>query len=250
MRSSIVAAALLGVLLLTAPSPVLRADVWDKKTVVNFPEAVEVPGAVLEPGTYVLKLVDSPSNRNIVRISSEDERRVHSTILAIPKYRDRPADRTILTFDERPAGQPQALRTWFYPGDTTGQEFTYPEGRAVEIAQAVRRPATESPLPERRSVEAPTATAPEEGARKPSDAETADPGPLAAAQAPPPPSPPVTEQEKPAAREKAAPERQAPAGTAPAEMPQTAGELPLVALLGLLSAAAALVIRSFRARRV
>jgi hypothetical protein len=117
----------------------LFADAGNKKTTVTFPEPVEVPGAVLPPGKYVMKLLDSPSNRHVVQIAGEDEKRIYSTILAIPDYRPRPADRTVLTFYEMPAGQPQVLRAWFYPGDTYGQGFAYPRRRAIEIAQASRQ---------------------------------------------------------------------------------------------------------------
>src|SRR5438477_6758825 len=117
----------------TLPLPlanVARADAWNKKTIVDFSRPVEVPGVVLQPGKYVLKLVDSPSNRNIVQISNARENHVYATVLTIPAYRQQPADKTVFTFYEMPAGQPEALHTWFYPGDTYGQEFPYPKRRA------------------------------------------------------------------------------------------------------------------------
>jgi hypothetical protein len=35
----------------------------------------------------------------------------------------------------RPGDSPEALRAWFYPGNTVGQEFVYPRSRAKEIAR-------------------------------------------------------------------------------------------------------------------
>lgn len=137
--SPILRITLLGSFLLGAFSPLSRADAGNKKTYVTFHEPVEVPGAVLPPGKYVMKLLDSPSNRHLVQIADEDEKRVYSTILAIPNSRPQPTDRTVLTFYEMPAGQPQVLRAWFYPGDSQGQGFTYPRRRAIEIAQASRQ---------------------------------------------------------------------------------------------------------------
>jgi len=131
--------ALFGGFLFGAFSSISRADAGNKKTYVTFHEPVEVPGAVLPPGKYVMKLLDSPSNRHVVQIAGEDEKRVYSTILAIPNSRPQPTDRTVLTFYEMPAGQPQVLRAWFYPGDSQGQGFTYPRRRAIEIAQASRQ---------------------------------------------------------------------------------------------------------------
>jgi hypothetical protein len=37
-----------------------------------------------------------------------------TTILAVADYRNTP-DKTIVSFDERPTGQPEALKAWFYP---------------------------------------------------------------------------------------------------------------------------------------
>jgi hypothetical protein len=114
------------VLLCATLSPGVSADSWNKKTIVTFSDSVEIPGQVLPAGTYVFKLADSPSNRHIVQIWTGDESQVLATIMAIPNYRPDPPDQTIFEFDERPSNSPMALRSWFYPGDNTGQEFVYP----------------------------------------------------------------------------------------------------------------------------
>jgi len=36
-----------------------RADDYDKKTIVTLDQPTEVPGIVLEPGRYVIKLLNS-----------------------------------------------------------------------------------------------------------------------------------------------------------------------------------------------
>jgi len=102
-----------------------RADTWNKKTIVTFSDAVEIPGQVLPAGTYVFKLANSASDRHIVQIWNEDENQILATIFAIPSYRLDAPDRTIFEFDERLGASPMALRSWFYPGDNTGQEFVY-----------------------------------------------------------------------------------------------------------------------------
>jgi hypothetical protein len=63
-----------------------------------------------------------------------------TSILAIADYRGETPDKTIVTFDERPAGQPEALKAWFYPGDNSGVEFVYPKQRATELVQANPQP--------------------------------------------------------------------------------------------------------------
>jgi hypothetical protein len=102
-----------------------RADTWNKKTIVTFSDAVEIPGQVLPAGTYVFKLANSASDRHIVQIWNEDENQILATIFAVPSYRLDAPDRTIFEFDERLGASPMALRSWFYPGDNTGQEFVY-----------------------------------------------------------------------------------------------------------------------------
>jgi hypothetical protein len=115
---------------------VTRADEYNKKTVVTFNGPVEIPGKVLPAGTYVFKLFDSDSDRNIVQIWNKDETQLIATVLAIPDYRLTPADNPIITFEERAQGSPPAIRAWFYPGDNHGLEFVYPKTRATELAAA------------------------------------------------------------------------------------------------------------------
>jgi len=127
--------------------PSLQADTWDKKTTLTVTEPLEVPSCctpdhtvTLQPGEYVIVLVDSLSDRHIVRIFDKDEQHVMTTILAIPNYRLQPTGNTVFQFWEVPAGQPRALRAWFYPGDNFGQEFAYPKQTAAQIAAYVKTP--------------------------------------------------------------------------------------------------------------
>ncbi len=125
--------------------PRTMADTWDKATKVTFSGPVEVPGRVLSAGTYWFTLMDSPSNRNIVQIWNSDRTRLITMILAIPDYRLQPTGETVMRFEERPSNQPDALEAWFYPGDNFGQEFVYPQARAMELAQQARHPVLSMP---------------------------------------------------------------------------------------------------------
>lgn len=113
-----------------------RADQWNKKTILTFSQPIEVPGKVLPAGTYTFRLLDSMSYRHIVQIWNEDGTQLITTILAIPNYRLKPTEETVIKFHERPGDSPEALRAWFYPGDNFGQEFVYPKQRAIQLAQA------------------------------------------------------------------------------------------------------------------
>lgn len=135
-RSSSILAAATAVLLLCAWFlPALRADEWNKKTVMTFNEPVEIPGQVLPAGTYVFKIADSTSDRNIVQIFNKDENHIYATILAVPDYRLGPTGKTVVNFEERAANNPEAVKAWFYPGDNYGYEFVYPNSRALELAK-------------------------------------------------------------------------------------------------------------------
>jgi len=118
--------------------PSARADEWNKKTVVTFSQAVEVPGKILPAGTYTFVLLDSPADRHIVQIFNADGSQLITTVLAINDYRLKPSGDTVMKFSERPGDAPDALRAWFYPGNNFGQEFVYPKVRAIQLAQTAQ----------------------------------------------------------------------------------------------------------------
>lgn len=117
------------------------ASPWNKLTRLTVHETIQVPGATLTPGEYVIKLADSQSNRHIVQFFNEDQSKIYSTVLAIPNERmnDEIRGDTQLLFYETRGDAPPALRAWFYPGDTFGQEFVYPKSEAQVIASRSNR---------------------------------------------------------------------------------------------------------------
>jgi len=100
---------------------------WEQETVFTFSAPVEIPGRVLDPGTYVFKLADSLTDRDIVLVFDKDESHLYGTYLVIPDYRLKPTGNTTLTFEERAPGDPEAVRAWFYPGEYYGHVFVYPK---------------------------------------------------------------------------------------------------------------------------
>jgi hypothetical protein len=211
------------ILSLVGLSPAARADVWNKKTIVTINDRIQVPNdKVLEPGEYVFKLLDSQSDRHIVQIFNADENQVITTILAIPNYRLQPTGKSVFTFWETPAGEPPALRAWFYPGDNFGQEFKY---RPVQFARIMSRSTTVTAQTNQTHQEE-TAKVEErtEVAQKTEPAALPEPTPA------PEPAPQSSVVESPAA-----PEPQRVQADQPAELPHTASSYPLIALTGLLS---------------
>ena len=113
--------------------PVL-ADEWNKKTEFQFSAPVQIPGKTLEAGKYVFQLADSESDRNIVQIFSEDSdgnENLVATPMAIPDYIEQTPDKPIVHFGERPSGSPEAIHSWFYPGDNTGWRFVYSQEQGL-----------------------------------------------------------------------------------------------------------------------
>jgi hypothetical protein len=101
----------------------LKASDRDKKTIIKISQPVAVQGTVLPAGQYVLKLQDSSSNRSIVTIFNIEGTRLIATVMAIPADRMLLTDKSEFKFYASHEGQPTALHTWFYPGDSNGFEF-------------------------------------------------------------------------------------------------------------------------------
>jgi hypothetical protein len=115
--------------------PVLRADEWDKKTNITIDQSIEVQGTVLSPGSYVIKLLDSPQDRTTVQIYNTDENHLIGTVPALPAYREVVAGDSEFRFYGVAEGRLRALRTWFYPGEYFGIEFRLARGEADQSAR-------------------------------------------------------------------------------------------------------------------
>lgn len=127
-------------------TPALKADEWNKKTTITIDQAIEVQDTVLPAGSYVLKLVDFPSERHLVQIFNAAENRLITTVITVSTYRSSPPDNSEFKFYEPENGQPPALHTWFYPGENTGFEFR--PGRVVTTAESAQSIAnTNAPIP-------------------------------------------------------------------------------------------------------
>ncbi len=227
--------ALIGAMLV----PQAKADDWNRQTEITFSNSVEIPGVhltgwgVLPAGTYLFKILDSQSGRHIVQIFNKEETTIYATILAIPNYRLQATGKTVMTFSEGSAGQPEALRAWFYPGKNWGEEFVYPKGKAIELAKAANLPVLFTP------VDLPAAVAePAELASEPVVAQLKQ-APILAIQ-------PTGEEVQLAQVVTAPPALDLQVAAAPARkpLPSTASPLPLIALFGMLALAGALAARA------
>jgi hypothetical protein len=230
-------------------APLAKADEWNKRTILTVNEAIQLPTVVLQPGTYTFKLLDSQSDRHILQVFDKDGMHLITTILAIPNYRLRPTGKSEFAFWEVPAGQPPAMRAWFYPGDNFGQEFAYPKNMSTQIAASTKMlvPTTTATTTEEYK-SAPISATNETGETASLDSNTytrTETAEVAAAPAPQAAPAPVETPREVAA---AAPAPEPVQAQTPADLPHTASNVPLIGLLGLVSMAGFFALRPNRAR--
>jgi hypothetical protein len=119
-------------------APKAKADDSNQKTTVTLTDPVEVPGVgqhLLQPGTYVFKLKDSTADRHVVEIYNQDESKLLTTLLSVPNNRLKTTTNPVLTFKDRPNGEPQALKAWFHSGSPAGEQFVWDRPKAIQLAK-------------------------------------------------------------------------------------------------------------------
>jgi hypothetical protein len=226
-----------------------QADTWDKHTVLTVNEPIQVTDRLLQPGTYVLRLLDSNSDRHIVQIFNEDQSHIVDTVLAIPNYRLEPTGNSRFQFWETPPGHAKALRAWFYPGDNFGQEFLYPKHLAAietasftmstrpmtqpEVTTAALAPqpaaqVAQEPAPPAKQPESTTMTQPEVARAEPAPAPVT---PEAAAAPEPAPTPAPPPQDPPVPQ---------------SSLPKTASSYPVIGIAGIFCLGASALLRGRR----
>jgi hypothetical protein len=246
----------------------------NQDTFFTFSQAVELPGKTLPAGTYFFQLADSPSNRHIVKVMSKDRKEIHATLLAIPFYtNERPSDEPQVRFMETPAqasggAATNAIKIWFYPGNSTGHEFIYPRSQAQRIAARTGQPVlttkTEEEIAEASVTDSDLTRIDRGGADSTVDMSnrstattettTTETQTASARTQPAPVTSPETDRtaattSQPDRTARTMPDRTADRDdNARADLPNTAGMLPLLALIGIGSLVGSRMLR--RSRRV
>ena len=215
----IMSGCVMAVMLLTVLAQVSQAQTWDKKTRITVNKPWSIPGnKTLQPGTYVMRLYDSPNMRQMVEVWNADETKLEARAIGIPAYRLAPSNDTVLNFYETKIDGPEALQSWFHPGDLSGVEFPVPKSEAQNLAYVtIQQPEVAPPVAEAQPAPQPEAQP--------------EPAPQPEAQQPQPEQPPqIAENIPPPAPQQ--------------ELPKTASDAPIVALIGLLSLGGAALFRS------
>src|SRR4051812_20565588 len=129
----LVACACASVVYLVTSVPAVSAQsmVLDSLTVFTFSQPVEFPGVILPAGTYEFRFADAYSGRKVMRVTAKDKtHKQYGLFITITTQRPDIPDDAELRLTEARAGQTAAVKTWWYPGETTGREFIYPREQA------------------------------------------------------------------------------------------------------------------------
>jgi hypothetical protein len=115
----------------------------EKKAVVAIQAPMEIPGSVLQPGSYVFKQSDAQNGWTIVQIYNESESTLVTTVIAYPNAKLSSSGETVMTYSA-PGSNGQVLEAVTFPGDTAPDQFAYPAAEADLIGSAnrVRIPST------------------------------------------------------------------------------------------------------------
>jgi len=190
-----------------------------RETKLAVSEPTMVGNAMLDPGSYTLRVHDYTGEKITVVIVRDSDQKTVGTVVAKRERRnldsheasDNQTQFTYTSFNGHPA-----VATWFYPGDEWGERFVY--GKETVAASTTGGDVTVTQTP------APTASTS-------TMAESTPPAPA--------PAPVVEERKETTAEVAPAP---APAPEA-RTLPKTASSTPLIALLGALSLAGAAAVR-------
>ena len=118
-------------------APALHADEWNRETRLTISQPLQIEDTLLAKGEYLLKLLESNADRHVLQIYNANGMRLKATIMGIPAYRLEPTGSTQISLSNPQRDEPVTLKSWFYPGDNVGLEFS-----ASKRAIADRRTST------------------------------------------------------------------------------------------------------------
>jgi hypothetical protein len=113
------------------------AQTLDKRVIFEFSGPFTLPAVTLPAGKYLFRIPDATMSRSLVQVLSADGSKIYGTFFAIPAYRSAPPEKPEVRFMETPATMTPAIRTWWYPADSTGFEFIYPKAQARALAKGI-----------------------------------------------------------------------------------------------------------------
>jgi LPXTG-motif cell wall-anchored protein len=129
----------LAALVLGAPAPTI-AQTADYQTYFTFSGPVTLPGVTLPAGKYLFRLADPSTSRKVINVLTADGKKSVAMLTSIPNRLNRAPKDPEVRFMETSGNTPPPIKTWWYPGNSTGYEFIYPRKQALELAKVVNEP--------------------------------------------------------------------------------------------------------------
>jgi hypothetical protein len=101
----------------------------------TFCQPVALPRVTLPAGSYMFRLVNPASQRSVVRVADMNGKN-YGMFMTMPIERNQPPNDPEVRFLEAGGGTPNAIATYWYPGQRSGWEFIYPRSQAVALAKS------------------------------------------------------------------------------------------------------------------
>ena len=109
-----------------AGSSIAAGNVDTHTNYITFSRSVALPGVELAAGTYIFETPTNSMANSIVRVSSQDRRKVFLT--AYTRQVERPKNdkgKVLVTLGEGAPGSAPPVSAWFPIGESVGHEFIY-----------------------------------------------------------------------------------------------------------------------------
>jgi hypothetical protein len=192
---------------------------------------------------------DTGSHGRVIQIFDEGGTKLQALVLVVPSYRAKATEDTIVNFAEVAPGQPQAIRYWYYPGQTAGHEFVYSKTRARELAAVANAPVQSTADTVYVDAQMEKLNAAEVTAQEPEKKPEPKPEPVTPVVTPEPVTTPVVTPEPVRAEPPAATPRMETPEPVRDELPRTASTLPMIMLVGGALVALGLALRGVAAAK-
>ena len=101
----------------------LKADGFNKETLVKIDNPVRVQNTILVPGSYIFELGPSPTDMHVVWIRNANNFHLIATIVGNSAYRPNPEGTKNLTFYHTAAGQVPTVKNWYFADEDLGVHF-------------------------------------------------------------------------------------------------------------------------------
>jgi len=117
----------------------------ERITYFTFTQPVTIPGSTLPAGRYRFQILQSLTDRGILRIQDGEGTKTFATVLVVPSTRPDPVASPELRFLETSSEAPPALGSYWQFATGAGWEFVYPKDQAEKLAINTKNPVLTGP---------------------------------------------------------------------------------------------------------